>query len=621
MRIIVVFICVIRCLGFLQAQEVESSSQVGKGVLLQLISAPKNNVSKIDAATVDNDDLISKFLRDCLTELIDNNNSIAASVQSVSSSTNDERILQNPKIEIERIYSCEISIADKSMSLVKFWFPKNDHSLELVQLINQLASKNWRILVQRSSMVERRQRVPNDPEFNQQKYLQLIQMPDAWDYGVSSITRAGDTAVIAIIDDGVDTGHVDLSGNLYRNKREIPWNGIDEDSNGYVDDYWGWNGGDNSPLIFNRESTRYGHGTSVASVMMASGNNGKGITGILWNTQLLVTHCYPTNGGSADVGVVNAMVYIFKQKKLFLASKGKKGANVVAVNMSVGIDNAFPDEFPIWCAMYDSLASVGVMCASSTTNLNVDVDDPNKGDIPSLCPSASLIVVSNTDENKNRASSGYGAVSVDIHATGQNMYLAKPTQTHSYPYAIESGTSFASPQVTATIAWLYSRSCFVFLNLWNNNPDSAIRLMRGWILSSAQSNATLVGKSTSGGYLQVLSAWDKMHQWCSANDIPYSTQEPIQDQWICYPNPISTELLKSTGIQIQIPRNAGNGTFQGSIVNTEGKEICQVGVIQEGLNSTKFSVVVEQPVAAGYYQLRMWNAITGQQYLIPVIIY
>ena len=523
--------------------------------------------------------------------------------------------------QVETLIETKITVLDLDIGLLHFQCTNLDKWKVFLHTIEILFNENWRLKVQYGADVSRRQRVPNDPEFNQQKYLQSIQMPDAWDYGVSSVTRAGDTAVIAIIDDGVDTGHIDLVSNLYRNYKEIPWNGIDEDSNGYVDDYWGWNGGDNSPLIFNRESTRYGHGTAVASAMMAKGDNNKGITGLLWDTKLMITHCYPTNGGAADVGVVNTMIYLFNQKKLYLNTGGRKGANIVAVNMSVGVDNAFPFEFPIWCSMYDSLVSVGIMCASSTTNLNIDVDDPSKGDIPSLCPSKGLIVVSSADENKNRASSGYGAVSVDLHATGQSMYLAKPTQTHSYPYAMESGTSFASPQVTATIAWLYSRSCHTYLNLWRNNPDSAVLLMRKWILSSTQQNATLTGKSTSGGYLQVLSAWEKMHQWCSANDNAYSTKTIQPKSLALYPNPIASDKLILDGIRISNPNLQTISGMHARLLNVAGNVVSDLRIDNYNFGEDSWMVIKSETVLApGYYQITLSNSQTQENYYLPIVI-
>ena len=92
----------------------------------------------------------------------------------------------------------------------------------------------------------------------------------------------------------------------------------------------------------------------------------------------------------------------------------------MAVNTSVGIDGAFPNEEPIWCSLYDSLGHAGILSSIATTNSNVDVGIA--GDIPSLCPSPFTIVVNNTDANDNRMGSGYNKEFVDMAAPGQGVF-------------------------------------------------------------------------------------------------------------------------------------------------------------------------------------------------------
>ncbi|NBX88428.1 MAG: hypothetical protein EBQ97_07935, partial [Bacteroidetes bacterium] len=99
--------------------------------------------------------------------------------------------------------------------------------------------------------IQRRSLKPNDPLLTDQQYLDVIQMPLAWEQGLSGVNRYGDTLVVAVVDDGMDTSHPDLRENIWVNRKEIPWNGKDDDNNGYTDDYWGWNGGDSTPIIFN----------------------------------------------------------------------------------------------------------------------------------------------------------------------------------------------------------------------------------------------------------------------------------------------------------------------------------------------------------------------------------
>ena len=160
--------------------------------------------------------------------------------------------------------------------------------------------------------IQRRSLKPNDPLLTDQQYLDVIQMPLAWEQGLSGVNRYGDTLVVAVVDDGMDTSHPDLRENIWVNRKEIPWNGKDDDNNGYTDDYWGWNGGDSTPIIFNSESIFYGHGTSVAGILGARGNNGIGISGVTWQVKMMplrpaLTACWAYSSGSPQACLHNGV--------------------------------------------------------------------------------------------------------------------------------------------------------------------------------------------------------------------------------------------------------------------------------------------------------------------------
>lgn len=125
--------------------------------------------------------------------------------------------------------------------------------------------------------------IPNDPSFDLLWGMNNtgqtggtpdadIDAPEGWNIA------AGTSVIIGDIDTGVDTTHQDLLDNLWRNPGEIPDNGFDDDSNGYVDDVFGWDfaNSDNLPL------DDYGHGTHTAGTMAAIGNNGIGVAGVFW---------------------------------------------------------------------------------------------------------------------------------------------------------------------------------------------------------------------------------------------------------------------------------------------------------------------------------------------------
>ncbi|MDX1410455.1 MAG: S8 family serine peptidase, partial [Saprospiraceae bacterium] len=125
-------------------------------------------------------------------------------------------------------------------------------------------------------------RDPNDQLWSEQWDMERIGMPQAWDISTGGLTTRGDTIVIAILDDGYDLTHEDLTGQIWHNHGEVPNDGVDNDQNGYIDDHAGLylqSGNDDHPVAQ--------HGTAVAGIIGASGNNGIGITGINWNIRIL----------------------------------------------------------------------------------------------------------------------------------------------------------------------------------------------------------------------------------------------------------------------------------------------------------------------------------------------
>ncbi len=388
---------------------------------------------------------------------------------------------------------------------------------------------------QSSHQVQKR-KVPNDTYLNKQYQFVLTKNYNVWENSIGGTDRNGDTIVVAIIDDGLDTSHPDLKENLWHNRNEIPYNGIDEDGNGYTDDYIGWNGGDQTPFIFNSESIIDGHGTCVAGVFGARGNNTVGITGTNWTTKIMPILCYPSDPlGDGELGVIRSMIYVYKMKKLYLESNKLKGANIVAINMSVGIDNAFADDAPIWCSMYDSLGQVGIISVTAATNRNVDVSVA--GDIPTLCGSKYMITVSSSDDMDQHAPSGYSKFYVDLAAPGENIYTTSPNAM-GFPYKEESGTSFAAPQVAGAVSLIHAAACKTYLTLLKQNPDSAVALMRHWMLSKVDTNNSLMSKTYSGGRLNTLGMWQAMDSWCWKNDVSYTKINTFSNSsFHFYPNP------------------------------------------------------------------------------------
>ncbi|MGZ4158140.1 MAG: S8 family serine peptidase, partial [Bacteroidia bacterium] len=263
-----------------------------------------------------------------------------------------------------------------------------------------------------------------------------IHAPQAWDITTGGLTSLGDTIVVAAIDGGFDLTHADL--NFWKNYNEIPGNGIDDDGNGYIDDVKGWNS-ETGTDVFASAS----HGTHLSGTIGARGNNGIGVTGVNWNVKVMPISYGNSSGDSAlEANAIACYSYVRDQRKLYNQTSGAKGAFVVSTNSSFGIDNGQPINFPMWCAMYDSLGAVGILSAAATANHNWNIDVV--GDIPTACASNWLIAVTNTTNTDQKyANAGYGATSIDIGAPGTNIVSTIPGDS----YGSMTGTSMATPHV------------------------------------------------------------------------------------------------------------------------------------------------------------------------------
>lgn len=354
-------------------------------------------------------------------------------------------------------------------------------------------------------VLEKHSTFPNDPEFGIQSDMSLIGMPEAWDIATGGLTINGDTIVVAVIDDGFQLDHEDLVGNLWHNPKEIADDGIDNDNNGYIDDYFGLNTttGNDDHLVLR-------HGTSVSGIIGALGNNGIGVSGVNWNVKLmLISYDYHVSG------IAEAYQYVVDMRKKYNETKGEEGAFVVAVNLSSGIAYAKPENYPIWCSMYDKLGAEGILGVCSTSNVSHNAD--KNGDLPALCPSPFTIIVTNVSpEDELMDNAGYGRLSVDLGAPGEKSWTTDINNTYSH----FAGTSGAAPHVTGTVALLYSAACQSFFDSLESNPSSIALRIKNIILTSGTPNKTLEGITLSGKRLQTDVAIEALDQECEGIQQP-----------------------------------------------------------------------------------------------------
>lgn len=343
---------------------------------------------------------------------------------------------------------------------------------------------------------------PNDPQYSKQWAFApagrkgSINAEEAWSISTGGPNILGQDVVVAVIDGGADINHPDLAANLWVNKDEIPGNGIDDDGNGYIDDVNGWNSISGTSFI-----PADNHGTHVAGIVGAVGNNGRGVSGVNWDVKIMAI-----SGASNNTAqVMRAYAYVLEQKKLWIETNGAKGANVVVTNSSFGIDgaNCQSSRYRAWNDMYNEMGKYGILSAVATANQAYDVD--RRGDVPTGCDSPYTISVTNTD-NRDKlhkewwgGGAAWGKNSIDLGAPGTDIYSTLPGRgTGSL-----TGTSMATPYVAGAVALMHSSASVNFAVNFNDNPaDSALEL-KEMILDTVERIQSLNGKSVTGGRLDL----------------------------------------------------------------------------------------------------------------------
>ncbi|NUO01810.1 MAG: S8 family serine peptidase [Saprospiraceae bacterium] len=360
---------------------------------------------------------------------------------------------------------------------------------------------------------------PNDPGFSQQWTIDRIAAPRVWDVTTGGLTARGDTIVLAILDSGFDIDHEDLKDNVWINRFEIPGNGLDDDNNDFVDDVAGWNFIQNSAI-----HVPDAHGTSVAGIAGAKGDNNKGMAGVNWNVKLMLL-------ATGNVGsVIEAYEYLIVQRDRYNRTNGATGAFVVATNASFGQEQKFCNEQPLWGAMYDLMGDVGILTGAGTANSAWDVDDV--GDMPTTCPSNFIITTLNMAENDRRyQGSAYGKISIDLGTPGDGAHTTKVGNE----YGSFGGNSAAAPHLSGVIALLYSLPCAGLAEDALARPAEAALYIRQALLEGVDPLPSLADETATGGRLNVFRAMEIIQESCGNTTGPLALTK-------AYPNPVSSDL-------------------------------------------------------------------------------
>ena len=307
--------------------------------------------------------------------------------------------------------------------------------------------------------------VPNDPGYGQLWGLSMIDAPQAW-----QVTTGSTGVTVAVIDTGVDWSHPDLSPEIWTNPGEscagCRSDGIDNDHNGYVDDWHGWDfvGNDNNP------TDDHGHGTHVAGTIGAAGNNGLGVAGVNWNVRIMPLKFLNAQGSGTTADAIDAVLY----------SAGN-GADI-SNNSWAGDD--FSQALADAITVADQHNSLFVAAAGNESNDNDESPTyPASYDLPNI------ITVAATDEFDGIAYfSNVGRRSVDLGAPGVNIYSTWPGAS----YQSLSGTSMAAPHVSGAAA--LAKAAF---------PSASAVGLKALILDSVDPNAELAELTAIGGRLNI----------------------------------------------------------------------------------------------------------------------
>jgi subtilisin family serine protease len=302
--------------------------------------------------------------------------------------------------------------------------------------------------------------VPNDTQYSQEWAPADINLPAAWNTSTGSRN-----VVVAVIDSGVDYNDPDLAANI--------WTNANAGRDGFAGDTHGYNfvANNGNPMDDN------GHGTHVAGIIGAVGNNGQGVAGVNWNVTIMPLKFLDSTGGGYTSDAIRAINYATMERTQY-------GVNVRAINASWS--SGVADQG--LTAAIQAAGNAGILfvaaAGNSATNNDVTPEYPASIALPNV------VSVAASDSSDHLAVfSDYGANSVSLAAPGVSIYSTLPGGR----YGFLSGTSMATPEVAGVAALA-----------WAVNPTATVAQVRNALLQGVDKIPALAGKVASGGRLDAL---------------------------------------------------------------------------------------------------------------------
>ncbi len=375
---------------------------------------------------------------------------------------------------------------------------------------------------------------PNDADYSKQWGPAFSGFETVWD----NISTDCSDEIIALVDTGMDTTHPDLTENLWRNPGEIADNGIDDDNNGYVDDIHGYDFVYNDPI----PDDQLGHGTHVAGIAAAVGNNMTGVAGACWRARLMPLRFLGRNGTGNVSDAVEAIRYATTM-----------GARIINNSWTIKTSSQALAE-----AIGEAEAAGALIVAAAGNQGGRLGNNDRYPTYPANLRSLhdNVIAVANiTDQAQLSGQSNYGLSSVDLAAPGTDIYSTYARGS----YQSQDGTSMATPLVSAAAAYL-----------WQAAPSLSPWEVKSRLLHSVRTDSSLRGRLIAPGYLDANATLlatgaqptlFRVHQ----NDLSLSLfGTSLADTRTLSLNdtPLQFEILSDRQLLFDLPDTARNGYLQ-----------------------------------------------------------
>ena len=396
-------------------------------------------------------------------------------------------------------------------------------------------------------------RVPNDPRFGDQWNMNNsndadIDGPEAW------VTQTGSNDVlVAVIDTGVDYDHEDLKEQMWVNPGESgngkERNGVDDDNNGYKDDYRGWNfaSDNNDPYDDNQ------HGTHCAGVVGAVGNNGKGVAGVNWRVKIMALKFLGRDGSGTTEDAAEAIIYAAKMGAKITSNSWGGGENSRTLQDAIQFAH---DRGSLFIA------------AAGNESSNTD----NTANYPSTYNVPNVVAVASSDRNDALSSfSNYGRYTVDLAAPGSSILSAQPLSR----YQLLSGTSMATPHVAGAAALI-----------WAQYPALNMKQIIVRMLGSTDRKNAFVNRMATGGRLNIANAFSAKPLIALTTDLPYTNN-------VTGPYNVSTSVVDDgTVANVKLVYSVNSATSDSVNMTSTGNDSYAASIPGRPLETTISYVIV-----------------------------